>query len=62
LKLFIYDRDLEMLVKNPKAFDSFSVWRLAGQGVLLEKTKPDPFNGGNADEGTRFVMPAFASA
>jgi len=56
LKLFIYDRDLEMLIKNPKAFDSFLL-ALAGQGVLLNQLQPIP-DWGNADGGN-FIVPRF---
>ncbi len=56
LKLFIYDRDMEMLIKNPKAFDSFLL-ALAGQGVLLNQLQPIP-EWGNADGGN-FIVPTF---
>jgi hypothetical protein len=56
LKLFIYDRDFEMLVKNPKAFDSFLL-ALAGQGVLLDRLRQIP-QWGNADGGN-FIVPDF---
>jgi hypothetical protein len=57
LRLFIYDNDFEMLVKNPKAFDSFLL-ALAGQGVLMQKLRAIP-QWGNADGGN-FIIPNFA--
>lgn len=56
LDIFIYNHDLEILVKNPRAFDSFLL-ALAGQNVLQKKnvqlpewTKP---------EDTKFIIPNF---
>lgn len=56
LDIFIYNHDLEILVKNPRAFDSFLL-ALAGQNVLQEKnvllpdwTKP---------KDTKFIIPNF---
>ena len=47
LNIFIYNHDLDILVKNPRAFDSFLL-ALAGQNVLQKKnlklpdwTEPD---------------------
>jgi hypothetical protein len=59
LQLFIYDHDFEMLVKNPKAFDSFLL-ALAGQGVLMGKLRAIPEWG--RGEGGNFVIPDFAKA
>jgi hypothetical protein len=56
LKLFIYDKDFDLLVKNPKAFDSFLL-ALAGQGILTEKLRKIP-EWGNADGGN-FIVPSF---
>lgn len=57
LGIFIYDHDLEILVKKPRAFDSFLL-ALAGQNVLMKKnlnlpewTKP---------EDSRFIVPNFS--
>lgn len=56
LDIFIYNHDLEILVKNPRAFDSFLL-ALAGQNILQKKnvvlpdwTKP---------EDTKFIIPNF---
>lgn len=59
LQLFIYDHDFEMLVKNPKAFDSFLL-ALAGLGVLTGNLREVP-RWGNADGGN-FIVPAFTPA
>lgn len=56
LDIFIYNHDLEILVKNPRAFDSFLL-ALAGQNILQGKnvvlpdwTKPNE---------TKFIIPNF---
>lgn len=56
-KLFIYDHDLEILVKNPRAFDSFLL-ALTGQRIFLEqiRTVPD----WASDLGGDFVAPIFS--
>jgi len=56
LNIFIYNHDLEILVKNPRAFDSFML-ALAGQNIVQEKfvklpewTEPNK---------TKFIIPSF---
>lgn len=56
LNLFIYDNDLELLVRNPRAFDSFLL-SLAGQNNLMKKAidlpdwcQPEEIN---------FILPQF---
>lgn len=56
LQLFIYDHDFEILVKNPKAFDSFLL-AIAGQRLLMNNLRDIPF-WGNADGGN-FIVPDF---
>lgn len=56
LQLFIYDNDFEMLVKHPKAFDSFLL-AIAGQRLLMNQLKGIP-DWGNADGGN-FIVPDF---
>lgn len=58
LQLFMYDNDFDMLVKNPKAFDSFLL-AVAGQRLLMKNLRPIP-EWGNADGGNFFV-PDFRS-
>jgi hypothetical protein len=53
LQLFVYDNDFDMLVKNPKAFDSFLL-AVAGQRLLMKNLRPIP-DWGNADGGNFFV-------
>lgn len=54
LNIFIYEHDLEILVKNIRAFDSF-ILAIVGQYLILNKTKklPDWIN----QNTTRFVIP-----
>jgi hypothetical protein len=56
LNVFIYDNDLEVIVKNPKAFDSFLL-SVVGKQYLSDKIVeiPDWAQKGNA----KFVLPAF---
>ena len=56
LDIFIYNHDLEILVKNPRAFDSFLL-ALAGQNILQKKTLLMP--AWTAPESTRFIIPQF---
>lgn len=56
LDIFIYNHDLEILVKNPRAFDSFLL-ALAGQNVLQEKNRKLP-DWTNPSE-TKFIIPNF---
>jgi len=57
LQLFIYERDFELLIRHPKAFDSFLL-ALAGQGVLMQRLRPLPEWASRAGE--NFVVPGFA--
>ncbi|MDC1175283.1 hypothetical protein OAT67_07795 [Bacteriovoracaceae bacterium] len=41
LNVFIYDHDLELLVKNPRAFESFLL-ALAGKNIIMGKNKDLP--------------------
>lgn len=56
LDIFIYNHDLEILVKNPRAFDSF-ILALAGQNVLkkMNRILPD----WTLPEETKFIIPDF---
>ena len=56
LDIFIYNHDLEILVKNPRAFDSFLL-ALAGQNVLQGKNVELP--GWTKPEDTKFIIPNF---
>ncbi|MCK6596516.1 MAG: hypothetical protein L6Q33_15080 [Bacteriovoracaceae bacterium] len=56
LNIFIYNHDLEILVKNPRAFDSFLL-ALAGQNVLQKKNRTLP--DWTKPTETRFVVPHF---
>lgn len=56
LDIFIYNHDLEILVKNPRAFDSFLL-ALAGQNVLQQKNMKLP--DWTKPEDTKFIIPNF---
>lgn len=56
LDIFIYNHDLEILVKNPRAFDSFLL-ALAGQNVLQGKNRKLPE--WTMPEETKFIIPDF---
>ena len=56
LDIFIYNHDLEILVKNPRAFDSFLL-ALAGQNVLQKKNRELPDWTKPAE--TKFIIPNF---
>lgn len=56
LNIFIYNHDLEILVKNPRAFDSFLL-SLAGQNVLQENNRKLP--DWTSPEQTKFIIPNF---
>lgn len=56
LDIFIYNHDLEILVKNPRAFDSFLL-ALAGQNVLQGKNVKLP--DWTKPEDTKFIIPNF---
>lgn len=54
--LFIYEKDLELISKNPKAFDSF-ILAVAGKSLILESVKKIPDFG--IKDQSRFVVPVF---
>jgi hypothetical protein len=56
-KLFIYEHDLEILVKNPRSFDSFLL-ALTGQRIFLEQIRKVP--DWACDDGGDFVAPIFS--
>lgn len=56
LGVFIYERDLEMIAKNAKAFDSFLL-ALAGQSLLKDEVREIPCFGGKDDP--MFLAPLF---
>ncbi len=56
LDIFIYNHDLEILVKNPRAFDSFLL-ALAGQNVLKKMNRKLPE--WTLPEETKFIIPDF---
>ncbi len=56
LDIFIYNHDLEILVKNPRAFDSFLL-ALAGQNVLQKKNRELP--DWTRPKETKFIIPNF---
>ena len=55
-KEYFYDNDLELLVKNPRAFDSFLL-AIAGQNNLMNKSHELP-EWSYPDE-TKFIIPKF---
>lgn len=55
LKVFIYDHDLEILVKNPRAFESFLL-AIVGQNIHLSQNQKIPEW---AIETSSFVVPKF---
>lgn len=54
--IFIYDKDLEIIVKNPKAFDSF-ILAIAGQSLVLKNNRAIPSFG--EKNPPRFIVPSF---
>lgn len=57
LNIFIYDHDLEILAKNPRAFDSF-ILAISGQTFYTNKVKILP-EWTNPTE-TKFIVPSFS--
>jgi len=57
LNIFIYDHDLEILVKNPRAFESFLL-AVTGQRALLDKQRVLPDWTGPVE--TKFIVPDFS--
>ncbi len=56
LSIFIYDRDLEILVKQPRAFESF-LMAVAGQNIQDSKNRKLPE--WTQPEETKFIAPCF---
>ncbi|MCK5072324.1 MAG: hypothetical protein KAQ98_02790 [Bacteriovoracaceae bacterium] len=56
MNLFIYDQELEILMKNPKAFNSF-ILALAGHRLHLGKIRQMPI--WTESEVTNFILPIF---
>lgn len=56
LNIFIYKKDLELISKNPKAFDSFLL-AVAGQSLILNKLHKIPAFG--LKDNSRFIAPLF---
>jgi hypothetical protein len=56
LEIFIYDNDIETIIKNSQAFDSF-ILSVVGQRMLMNNTREIP-EWGNTDGGN-FVVPIF---
>jgi hypothetical protein len=56
LGIFIYEGDLDVIVRNPQAFDSFLL-AVVGQRMLKESLHEIPL-WGNADKGN-FIVPSF---
>jgi hypothetical protein len=56
LGIFIYERDIDVIVRNPQAFDSFLL-AVVGQRMLMESLHEIPL-WGNADKGN-FIVPSF---
>ncbi len=57
LNIFIYNKDLDLISKNPKAFDSF-ILAVAGQSFILDRVKEIPEMG--VKENSRFIIPLFS--
>lgn len=56
LGVFIYEKDLELLAKNPKAFDSFLL-ALAGQSLLKNEVREIPLF--DKEDDPMFISPIF---
>lgn len=54
--IFIYEKDLELITKNSKAFESFLL-AVCGHFLVIEKTRNIPDFG--ESEKTRFIIPSF---
>jgi hypothetical protein len=57
LGIFIYEKDLDTICKNPKAFDSFLLV-VAGQFLIKGKTKKIP--GFGSKDNSKFLVPEFS--
>ncbi len=56
LNVFIYEKDLELIAKNPKAFDSFLL-ATSGKRLIMNSTKKIPDFG--EKDASKFVVPLF---
>lgn len=56
LNIFIYKNDLELISKNPKAFDSFLL-AISGQSLILDKLHKIPAFG--LKDNSKFIAPQF---
>ena len=56
LDIFIYDNDLELLIRNPRAFDSFLL-AVAGRNLHTQSLRPMPE--WTMPEETKFIVPIF---
>ncbi len=57
LNIFIYEKDLELISKNHKAFDSFLL-AVTGQSLILDRIKTIPEMG--VKDNSRFIIPHFS--
>jgi hypothetical protein len=56
LNVFMYDKDLDLIITNPRAFDSFLL-AITGKQMIDNKNQPIP--GWALDGNPRFVVPKF---
>ena len=56
LNVFIYDHDMDILVKQPRAFESFL---MAVAGICLHKKQTHPLPAWVGREGANFIIPFF---
>jgi hypothetical protein len=56
MNIFIYENDLETIIKNEQAFDSF-ILSVVGQRMLMKKMRPIPEWG--ISDGGNFIVPSF---
>ncbi len=57
LSIFIYNKDLELICKNPKAFESF-ILAVAGHSLLLNNKQEIPDFG--SKDNSKFIAPLFS--
>lgn len=57
LNIFIYEKDLELISKKPKAFDSFLL-AVAGHRLILKQTRDIP--GFGVKDNSKFIVPKFS--
>jgi hypothetical protein len=56
MDIFLYENDLDTIIKNPQAFESF-ILSVVGQRMLMRSLRPIP-DWGNSDGGN-FIVPSF---